>query len=114
VLASLHSRSAPAAVERIVDAYPPERQHQIRVQLADALRGVVSQRLLPRASGSGRVPALEVLRINQAAAAMIREGKTPQLVSVMQTGAAEGMIPMDRCLRQLVLDGTVTEADAMR
>jgi len=112
VLASLHSRSAPAAVERIVDAYPPERQHQVRVQLADALRGVVSQRLVPRAQGSGRVPALGVLRVNQAAAAMIRDGKTPQLHSVMQTGAAEGMLPMERCLRRLVAEGVISEADA--
>jgi len=112
VLASLHSRSAPAAVERIVDAYPPERQQQVRVQLADALQGVVSQRLVPRAQGSGRVPALGVLRINQAAAAMIRDGKTPQLHSVMQTGASEGMLPMERCLRMLVADGIIAESDA--
>ena len=112
VLASLHSRSAPAAVERIVDAYPPERQQQVRVQLADALRGVVSQRLVPRAQGSGRVPALGVLRINQAAAAMIRDGKTPQLHSVMQTGASDGMLPMERCLRMLVADGIIAESDA--
>lgn len=109
VLASLHSRSAPAAVERIVDAYPAERQRQVRVQLADALRGVVSQRLLPKVGG-GRVPALEVLRVNQAAAASIRDGKTPQLVSIMQTGANQGMIPMARCIRQLVETGVVSEA----
>jgi twitching motility protein PilT len=108
VLASLHSRSAPAAVERIVDAYPPERQQQIRVQLADALRGVVAQQLLPGVRG-GRRPALEVLRINQAAAASIRDGKTPQLVSILQTGRNEGMIPMDRCVQQLVDKGLVRD-----
>ncbi len=112
VLASLHSRSAPGAVERIVDAYPPERQRQVRVQLADALRGVVSQRLLPRASGTGRVPALEVLRVTPAASAMIRDGKTPQLVSVMQTGLQEGMQTMERCVKRLVASGVVAEEDA--
>jgi twitching motility protein PilT len=111
VLSSLHSRSAAAAVERIVDAYPPERQRQVRVQLADALRGVISRRLLPKATGSGRVPALEVLRVNQAAAAMIRDGKTPQLVSVMQTGMQEGMQTMERCVKRLVASGVVAEAD---
>lgn len=106
VLASLHSRSAPAAVERIVDAYPPERQRQVRVQLADALRGVVAQQLLPR-KGGGRLPALEVLRVNAAAAALIRDGKTPQLVSVLQTGRAEGMTTMERSVEQLVASGLV-------
>lgn len=114
VLASLHSRSAPAAVERIVDAYPAERQRQIRVQLADALRGVVAQRLLPRADGAGRVPAVEVLRNTPAAANCIREGKTPQLVSIMQTGLAEGMIPMDKCIEKLVQAGRVAARDADR
>ncbi len=112
VLASLHSRTAPSAVERIVDAYPPERQRQVRVQLADALRGVVSQRLVPRSSGSGRVPALEVMRVTHAAAACIRDGKTPHLVSVIQTGSADGMIPLDRCLRNMVAAGQITEDDA--
>jgi len=107
VLASLHSRDAPSAVERIVDAYPPERQRQVRVQLADALRGVVAQQLLPRAGRKGRRPAVEVLRVNQAAAALIRDGKTPQLHSVMQTGRREGMMPMDRCVQELRAKGLV-------
>lgn len=108
VLASLHSRSAPSAVERIVDSYPPERQQQIRVQLADALRAVVSQRLLPRASGRGRVPAVEVLKVTHGVAHRIREGKTAQLVSSMQTGASEGMVTLERCVEQLVRSGRVT------
>ena len=112
VLASLHSRAAHTAVERIVDTYPPERQRQVRVQLADALRGVVSQRLLPKAGGGGRVPAVEVLKVNHAASALIRDGKTPQLVSVIQTGMSEGMVSMERCIRQLVDTGRVSEVDA--
>src|SRR4029077_4824391 len=76
VLASLHSRSAASAVERIVDAYPPERQQQIRVQLADSLRAVVAQRLLPRPGGEGRVMAVEILRVSHAVASAIREAKT--------------------------------------
>ncbi|MCB9683885.1 MAG: PilT/PilU family type 4a pilus ATPase [Alphaproteobacteria bacterium] len=107
VFASLHSRSATSAVERIVDSYPPERQRQIRVQLADALRAVVSQRLLARRDGPGRIPAVEVLRVNRAAAALIRDGKTPQLVSVIQTGGAEGMITLERSLDELVRAGRV-------
>ncbi|HHO54021.1 MAG TPA: PilT/PilU family type 4a pilus ATPase [Deltaproteobacteria bacterium] len=112
VFASLHSRTAPSAIERIVDAYPPERQRQVRVQLADALRMVVSQRLLPRADGLGRVPAVEILSITQGAANLIREGKTPQLVSVIQTGSAQGMIPLERSVRELLRRRVITEETA--
>jgi len=107
VIATLHSGSAASAVERIVDSYGPERQAQIRNQIADSLRVVVAQRLLPRARGSGRIPALEVLRVNHAAASMIREGKTAQLASVIQSGRREGMISLERCLADRVLAGEV-------
>jgi twitching motility protein PilT len=107
VLASLHSRSAASSVERIVDSYPPERQQQIRVQLADALRMVISQRLLPRALGAGRVPAVEILRGNYNVASLIREGKTAQLSTVLQSSRKEGMIPLERCLADLVRAGQV-------
>lgn len=112
VFASLHSRTAPSAIERIVDAYPPERQRQVRVQLADALRMVISQRLLPRADGTGRVPAVEILSVTVGAANLIREGKTPQLVSVIQTGSAQGMIPLERSVRELVQRKVITEETA--
>lgn len=112
VLTSLHSRSAAGAVERIVDAYPPERQRQIRVQLADALRAVVAQRLLPRAKGGGRIPALEVLRNTHGVANHIREGKTEQLASDIQTGRREGMIPLERCLADLVRGGQISPEQA--
>ena len=102
VLTSLHSRTSASAVERIVDAYPPERQRQIRVQLADALRAVISQRLLPRADGSGRVPAVEFLRVTFGVANLIREGKTPQILTAVQSGGDEGMVPLERSLAELV------------
>lgn len=112
VLASLHSRSATSAVERIVDAYPPERQLQVRIQLADALRVVVAQRLVPRARGRGRAPALEVLRATHAVASLIREGKTAQLHGVIQSSKKDGMIPLERCLAEMVRTGEITLDDA--
>jgi len=102
VFASLHSRTAASAVERIVDSYPPERQRQIRVQLADALRAVIAQRLLPTADGSGRVAAVELLRITAAVANLIREGRTAQIVNALQAGANEGMLVLERSLAELV------------
>jgi len=108
VLATLHARSAPSAITRVVDAYPPAQQEQARRQIAESLRVVVAQRLLPRARPPGRVPALEVLRVNQAAAALIREGKTAQLVTVMQAAKNEGMLWLERCLADLTRDGIIT------
>jgi twitching motility protein PilT len=112
VLASLHSRSTASAIERIVDTYPPERQRQIRVQLADSLRMVVAQRLLPRARGSGRVPAIEVLRITHATASLIRDGRTAQLATALQAGRREGMMALEHCLAELVAAGEVTVEEA--
>ena len=111
VLASLHSRSAAATVERIVDAYPPERQVQIRVQLADALRAIVAQRLLPRARGGGRLPAVEILRGAPSVATLIRDAKTAQLGNVIQSSRKEGMLSLERCLADLVR-ASLIERDA--
>ena len=108
VLASLHSRSAASAVDRIIDTYPSEQKPQIRLQLADALRVVVSQRLIPRAGGDGRVVALEVMRGSYAVAAAIREGKTSTLQSAMQAGKKEGMVALERCLADLVQKRQIT------
>jgi twitching motility protein PilT len=113
VLTSLHSRTAASAVERIVDTYPPERQRQIRVQLADALRAVISQRLLPRAKGAGRVPAVELLKVTYAVASLIREGRTAQIVSAIQAGGEEGMLPLERTLADLVRAGTIRREAAV-
>ena len=112
VLTTMHSRSAAYAVERIVDSIPPERQEQIRVQLSDALKAVVAQRLIPRASGRGRAPVLEVMRVTHSVASMIREGKTAQLSTAIQSGGADGMMPLERCLADMVRAGQITRADA--
>lgn len=112
VLSSLHAPSAASAIERIVDVYPPERQAQIRVQLADALRAVVAQWLLPRARGSGRVPVVEVLRVTHAVAALVRDGRTAQIATALQSGRREGMISLERCLADRVQGGEVRIEDA--
>lgn len=102
VLSSLHSRSASAAVERIIDTYPAERQSQIRLMLADSLRAVLSQRLVPRANGEGRVLAMEALRVTTGVASSIRDGKISGLRSAMQSGRDAAMIPLERHLSDLV------------
>ena len=112
VLASIHSRSAASAVERIVDSYPSESQLQVRVQLAESLRAVVAQRLLPRAHGGGRVAAVEVLRGSRAVASMIRDGKTEQIATALQSGQREGMITLERCLANLVKARAIKAGDA--
>jgi twitching motility protein PilT len=112
VLSSLHAPSTASAIERIVDVYPPERQAQIRVQLADALRAVVAQWLLPRARGGGRVPVVEVLRVTHAVAALIRDGRTAQIATAIQSGRREGMITLERCLADRVQAGEVRLEDA--
>ena len=113
VFASLHSRTAPSAIERIVDTYPPERQRQVRVQVADALRAVVAQRLVPTADGAGVVPAVEILRVTHGVANLIREHRTAQLVSALQSGAAEGMMVLERHLADLVRAGRIARDTAL-
>ncbi|MGC4063595.1 MAG: PilT/PilU family type 4a pilus ATPase [Polyangiaceae bacterium] len=108
VFGSLHSGGAASAIERVVDAYPTERRSQVRVQLADALRAVLAQKLLPRANGSGRVVALELLRVNHAAANVIREGRTSQIGTLLQSSKRDGMLSLDRCLADYVQAGLVT------
>jgi len=113
VFASLHSRTAPSAVERIIDTYPPERQRQIRVQLADALRAVISQRLVPTAEGTGRVPAVELLRVTYGVANLIREGRTAQIVNALQAGANDGMLVLERSLTDLVRSNRIRRETAL-
>jgi twitching motility protein PilT len=108
VLASIHSGGAASTLERIVDAYPADRRSQIRVQLADALRAVIAQKLVPRAHGTGRVPAMELLRVTHAAGNIIREGRTAQIGTLLQSGKREGMLSMDRCLADYVHGGVVS------
>jgi twitching motility protein PilT len=113
VFASLHSRTAASAVERIIDTYPPERQRQIRVQLADSLRAVISQRLVPTADGAGRVPAVELLRVTHGVANLIREGRTAQIVSALQAGGNEGMLVLERSLADLVRANRIRRETAL-
>ncbi len=102
VLSTLHTNSAPQTISRIVDVFSPEQQEQIRVQLADALLGVVSQTLVPTLDGKGRVAALEIMIATPAVRNMIRENKVHQLVTTIQTGAREGMQSLDQHLKTLV------------
>jgi len=113
VFATLHTQDAPQAVDRVIDVFPAHQQAQVRVQLALTLQAVVSQQLVPRADGRGRAVAVEVLTVTPALRNHIREGKTHQIPSAMQTGAAQGMQTMDAALATLVKDGIVTRELAL-
>jgi len=113
VLSTLHTQNAAQTVDRIIDVFPPYQQEQIRVMLAATLKGVVSQVLLRKADGQGRVAAREVLVVTPAISALIREGKTHQIYSAIQTGANYGMCSMEKSLAELHHEGLVTEDDAM-
>jgi twitching motility protein PilT len=106
VFATLHTRNAPQTIDRIVDVFPPHQQDQIKVQLANALEAVVAQQLLPR-MGGGRVAALEIMIATSAVRNLIREGKTAQLYSCIETGHQQGMLTMDRALVDLYRAGIV-------
>ena len=101
VFGTLHTSHSTATIDRVISAFPPAQQGQIRVMLADSLRAVISQFLLPRRDGQGRIAAFEILRTTQAISALIREGKTFQIPSLVQTGKLHGMITMDQSLLQL-------------
>ncbi len=107
VLGTLHTTAAPATVDRIINAFPPEQQGQIRMMIADSLKAVISQALLARRDGSGRVAAYEILRNTPNVAGLIRDGKTFQIPTAMQTGAAAGMVLLDTALMNLVQEGTI-------
>ncbi len=113
VFGTLHTNGAVRTINRILGVFPPNQQAQMRAMIAESLRAVVSQRLLARADGSGRVPALEVLIVTKAAANLIRDNKTFQIRSILQTGAAHGMAQLDASLAELVRSGTVTRAEAL-
>jgi twitching motility protein PilT len=108
VFATLHTQDAPQSVDRIIDVFPPYQQEQIRIQLAGTLAGVVSQQLVPRADHSGRIVACELLIATDAVRNLIREGKTHQIYSSMQSGGKFGMQVMDQNLADLVKAGAVT------
>ena len=108
VFATLHTQDTPQTIDRIIDVFPPHQQHQVRVQLSVALQGIVTQQLLPTADGSGRCLAVEVLIPSPAVRNLIREGKTHQIYSVLQTSASAGMQTMDSSLATLVRAGKIT------
>jgi twitching motility protein PilT len=102
VLSTLHTSSAPKTIDRIIDVFTPHQQEQVRVQLSETLKAVVTQQLIPRINGTGRVLAMEIMINSHAIANLIREGKTYQIYSVMQTSRQQGMQTMDQALKTLV------------
>ena len=112
VFATLHTQSTAQTVDRIIDVFPPHQQHQVRMQLSIALQGVVTQQLIPTADGQGRACATEILIPTPAIRNLIREGKTHQIYSALQTSGAVGMQTMDSNLAGLVREGKITRAIA--
>jgi twitching motility protein PilT len=110
VFATLHTQSTAQTVDRIIDVFPPHQQHQVRMQLSIALQGIVTQQLLPTADGAARVVATEVLIPTPAIRNLIREGKTHQIYSALQTSGSLGMQTMDSHLAQLVRMGKITRS----
>jgi len=111
VFATLHTNSASQSIDRMIDVFPPHQQPQVRSQLANIIQGICAQRLVP-AIGGGRVVAAEVMVANPAIRNIIREGKSHQLDTIIQTGGDQGMQTMDRTLVKLVQSGVVTYDDA--
>jgi twitching motility protein PilT len=113
VLATLHTPDAPQTVQRIIDVFPPHQQKQIRVQLADCLQGVISQLLLPRIEGKGRILATEVMIATPGIRNLIREEEVAQIPSLIQMGAQYGMHTMDKCLKEYYKQGLITREIAV-
>jgi len=113
VFSTLHTNDAAQTVNRIIDSFPAEQQDQIRLQLASALNGIFSQRLVPRIGG-GLVPVYELLIANKAVANLIREKRTYEINTVIETGMKEGMIDMNRVLAELVSQGEISVENAYR
>ncbi len=112
VLATLHTHNASQTIDRIIDVFPPHQQAQVRLQLSVSLSGIISQKLLPR-TGGGRVATREILTNNAAIANLVRENKIPQIKTIIQTSADQGMITMDQHLKLLMEQGLIDEATAM-
>jgi len=112
VLSTLHTTSAAQTIDRIIDVFPPHQQQQIRVQLSSVLQGIISQQLIPSLCGTGRALVQEVLISNDAIRNLIREGKTHNIDTVLQTNIKTGMMPLDYSLAQLVKDKKISGADA--
>jgi twitching motility protein PilT len=113
VLGTLHTGNAPRTLDRVLDVFPTDQRDQIRIMVSESLRGILSQQLVPKIDGSGRVLALELLVNTPAVANCIREGKTFMLPGVMQTGKNVGMITMDESLRRLYVEGVISRDEAL-
>jgi twitching motility protein PilT len=114
VLSTLHTNDAAQAVDRVVDSFPPHQQAQVRSQLAACLLGVVSQRLLPRADGQGRVPAFEVMIATTGIRTLVRENKMHQAYGLMEAARRDGCVTMDQALQQLFAERKIAYEQAMR
>lgn len=113
VFSTLHTISAAKTIDRIIDVFPPYQQQQVKIQLAAVLNGIISQQLLPKANEDGRVAALEIMIATAAIQNMIREGKTHQLESSIQTGGKHGMKTMDMSLAELYKKGVISYESAL-
>jgi twitching motility protein PilT len=109
VFATLHTQDTAQTIDRVIDVFPAHQQGQVRVQLSVSLQGIMTQQLLPTTDGAGRVVATEILVPNPAVRNLIREGKTHQIYSVLQTSSAAGMQTMDASLAMLVRQGKITQ-----
>jgi twitching motility protein PilT len=114
VMGTLHTNGAAATVDRMVNAFPADKQAHVRAMLSTSLRGVVSQQLLQRSDKSGRVAALEILVNTAAVSNLIRQGKLDQLENTMQSGAQQGMRTMDSAIQMLLDQRMVTGAEAYK
>jgi len=114
VFATLHTNSGPETIDRIIDIFPQHQQNQIRQQVASVLKAILAQRLIVTADGKRRIPAVEVLVRNSAVANLIREGKTHQIDSIMQTSSGEGMMMLEAHLASLISSGVLTYEEAYK
>ena len=113
VLTTLHTPSAPQAIDRFIDIFPPHQQQQVRIQLSTTLEGVLYQTLVPRSDGSGRVAAVEVMVATAAIRNLVREGKTYQLMNAIQTGSQYGMQTLNQALLTLYRNGIISREEAL-
>ena len=113
VLGTLHTSNSSRTLDRLLDVFPPDQRDQIRVMVSESLRGIISQQLIPRADGNGRVVAMEILMNSPAVANVIRESKTFMLPGIIQTGKKAGMILMDDSVADLYRNGLITPQEAI-
>ena len=114
VFGTLHTSGAPNTINRIIDVFPPEQQGQIRAQIAESLKMVVTQRLFKKKDGTGRIAAFEVMVCSPPIKNLIREAKIHQIPSVMQTAQREGMISMEKSIEGLVASGVINIAETKK